>query len=353
MSAVLSTRAKKIKRRATKAGLQYVNSFDSGITRVRRGKGFSYSYQSGRTVKSKRVRERIDSLVIPPAWEEVWICRAAKGHIQAVGLDEAGRRQYIYHEAWSAVRTAAKFDRMQLFAELLPRIRRRVRKDLAGKTVTKARLLAAVTRLLDKAHLRVGNERYSSERGTRGATTLLGSNAKIEGSSVCLDFKGKSGRKRHVEFRDGKVADVISRCEEIEGQFLFSFVDDRGDCRPITSSDVNAYLSEISGEKVTAKDFRTWWGSVIAAEELGNRLEEKAELKKKDVVESVKAVAAELGNTVAVCKSSYIHPGILAAAESGELPALLKECGQTADDISELTLAEELFVTLLPRLEFS
>lgn len=345
----------KRQRRARKAGLVYVNKFDSGITRRRCGKGFTYVDADGDTVQSKTTRRRIDGLVIPPAWEDVWICESANGHIQARGVDDNQRPQYLYHETWTAVSTAAKFDRMSLMAELLPRIRRRVRKDLSGDELERERVTAAVVRLLDKAHLRVGNHRYNEERGTRGATTLSEDNVETERFRISLDFRGKSGKRREIEFWDRKMAKVISQCEEIDGQFLFCYFDRSGEECDVSSSTVNDYLNDVSGECITAKDFRTWSGSVVALGELSNLNGNESERERKAAsVAAVKSVAQELGNTVAVCRKSYIHPAILSATASGELPTLIAHAEKTGESSRrELTIDENRFTNLLPHLSFT
>ena len=338
-------------RKAARAGLYYVNDFDKGYARRRCGKGFTFLGSNGKTLKSTRVRDRIESLVIPPAWTDVWICRKSNGHVQARGNDDAGRTQYLYHEKWQAISNATKFDRMQLFAEVLPRIRRRVRKDLSGKRLERERVLAAVVRLLDKAQLRVGNERYAEERGTRGATTLETDHVDVDSFEISLDFPAKSGKHRTINFRDKKTAKVIEQCEELDGQFLFAYVDEDGVDHSVDSSLVNSYLKEIADESVTAKDFRTWWGSVMALEELAEMPEDLSETKRKKFVNQAIAAASEvLGNTKAVCRSSYIHPAIIAAAESNELPELIGKC-QAGKSLAEMTNAETLFVRLLPKLD--
>jgi DNA topoisomerase-1 len=342
------------KRRARKVGLTYVNEFDDGIKRRRCGRGFTYLTPGGRTLRSGRTRRRIDSLVIPPAWEDVWICPRANGHIQATGRDEAGRKQYIYHKKWQAISQATKFHRMHLVACRLPRIRRRVRRDLRPRRLTRSRVLAAVVRLLDRAHLRVGSERYVEERGTRGVTTLTSDHVDVDRFRIYLDFPGKSGRRRKVEFSDRKVAAVVRECEEIDGKFLFCYEDADGDESRIDSTDVNNYLREVSGTGLTAKDLRTWWGSVLALDALvdGDGIEEDARpWRDRKIVAAVKATAEALGNTPAVCRRSYIHPTILAAAASGELAQLLREHPIKDEPPRELTIAEGRFAALLSALE--
>lgn len=340
------------KRRASRAGLRYINDFDSGFARRKCGRGFTYLSTRGKTITSESTRNRIESLVIPPAWTDVWICPKSNGHIQARGVDDAGRTQYIYHPKWSAISQATKFDRLQLFSELLPRIRRRVRKDIKSKKLSRHRVLACVVRLLDKAQIRIGNEQYVKERDTRGATTLSSKHVDVEGPKVCLDFLGKSGKRREIEFSDAKVAKVINLCEEIEGQFLFCYLDD-GEEQTVDSSNVNDYLKEISAENITAKDFRTWWGSVVALAELVGLDEAMSKTqRKKAIVSAVKEAANSLGNTPGVCRKSYIHPAILAAAESGELPKLVAKAERSPTTNREWTVDETRLANLLPHLNF-
>ena len=344
------------KRRAAMAGLTYVEDFNEGSSRRRCGTGFSYLSPDGETIKNEQARGRIESLVIPPAWEEVWICSDDKGHIQCRGVDEAGRTQYIYHPLWQQASAMRKFDRMHRMAEVLPRIRRRVRKDLNSTALSKNRVVAAVVRLLDKAQLRVGNPRYAQQRDTRGATTLESSHVDVDDFKISLEFPGKSGKFREVSFSDKKTAKVIDACidADTDSDFLFCYRDEDGETYPVSSANVNEYLKDVADESITAKDFRTWWGSVIA---LSSLYEIKKDLsatdRKHKIVEAVKETSETLGNTPAVCRSSYIHPGILAAAESGELPALIKQITQDDSPVAEMTQDEIKFANLLPKLEFT
>lgn len=270
-----------------------------------------------------------------------------------MGRDEAGRRQYIYHPRWRAISSATKFDRLHLIADVLPRMRRRVRRDLNREQLDRHRVLAAVMRLIDKGNIRVGNQRYTEEHGSRGATTLTPDHVEVEGFRISLDFPGKSGQRREVEFSDSKTAEVINQCEDIDGQHLFCYQDADGDNRVIESTDVNEYLRDITGQTVTAKDFRTWSGSVIVLAALATAPEEEnAASRKKKVNAAIEAAAAALGNTKTVCRNSYVHPGILAAGESGELASLLTSASTVAArrKLSELTNDERLFAAVLPLL---
>lgn len=340
-----------VERRARKAGLRYVNSSDAGFTRRRCGNGFTYHGKRGKRITSARTLQRIEKLVIPPAWEEVWICRYTNGHIQCTGIDEAGRKQYLYHPQWQIVSNLTKFDRMYLIAALLPRIRRRIRADLRKQAASRERVLAAVVRLLDKAHIRIGTQRYATERGTAGATTLKPEHVEVHKYTVSLDFPGKSGQWHEIELTDPKVAQTVRACEEIDGQYLFSFRNGGGVPVDVDSTMVNRYLQEIAGETVTAKDFRTWAGSVIALAELADVEEPLSKTaRKRTLVAAVDTAAEELGNTRAVCRSHYIHPGIITAFTSGELPKLITLARRTRRRPAEMTEDERLFANLLPHL---
>lgn len=346
----LSKREQRGFRRAARARLRYVNNFDKGYSRRRCGRGFTYLSTRGKTIRSSRTRKRIEALAIPPSWRDVWICPRADGHIQAVGRDEAGRRQYIYHERWRAVSRAVKFDRLGLMAEVLPRVRRRVRRDLSRKRLTRDRAVAAAVRLIDKAHMRVGSEIYTDAHGSRGVTTLRDEHVAIDGMTISLDYPAKSGRRREIDINDAKVARVIDRCEEIDGQFLFCYRDDDGCFVPIDSTDVNDYLASVARRPITAKDFRTWAGTTAAFADLtGEPLPESSGARRKRVIRAVTETARMLGNTKAVARASYIHPALLAAATSGELDDLLGAAGD-APDIRELTRDECRLAALLPLL---
>ena len=344
--------------RARRAGLVYVNDFEKGYSRRRCGKGFTYLSTRGKTLRSARTRKRIEALAIPPAWEDVWICPSARGHIQATGRDEAGRKQYRYHERWHAISTATKFDRMALFGRLLPRIRQRIENDLARSKLDRRRVLAAVVRLIDEGCLRVGNERYTETHGSRGVTTLAHDNVHLDGVHISLDFEGKSGREREIELSDRRLAKVMRECADIDSQFLFCYRDASGGSeaayQPVESGDVNEWLREAASEVVTAKDFRTWWGSVIALAAIVPRLADATNRKTRDaaVREAVRETAEALGNTPAVGRSSYIHPAVLAAAENGELLVLLERTppAQRNQKTSLLDDDERRFLALLPRL---
>lgn len=306
------------------ARLRYVSDEEPGYTRRRHGKGFSYLDQSGKTIKDKAARKRIKELVIPPAWTDVWISPHANGHIQVTGRDERGRKQYIYHEKWREVRDQAKFDKMLAFGEALPDLRRTLEEHMGHTGLGRERVLATTVRLLETSCIRVGNERYREENGSYGLTTLLDRHAEVTGKSVRLRFKGKGGKAVEVTIEDSKVAKMLRRCQELPGQRLLQYVDGEGNTVEVDSADLNEYLQEHAGSEFTAKDFRTWMGSVHAIarfRELG-AAESEAEVKK-NIVAAVDYAAGELSNTRAVCRASYIHPLLLELYEKGELLELI------------------------------
>lgn len=311
--------------RAQSAGLFYVQDFQQGLSRKKCGKGFKFTDLEGKVLRCAETRKRILGLVIPPAWKDVWICADADGHIQATGFDDAGRKQYIYHPRWHEASAAHKYGRLKVIAGLLPRIRRQVKADLMIPELCKRRVVAAVVRLLDKACIRIGNRQYLEANDSRGATTLTSEHVCRNSHEISLNFKGKSGKQIELKCSDEGLASVIEDCEKSDGEFLFSYQNDKDEFVAVTSSDVNSYLFEIAKESVTAKDFRTWRGSVIALKELATMPDDLSKTaKKKTIVQAVKAAAAALGNTPAVCRSSYIHSAILSAADRNELASLMR-----------------------------
>jgi DNA topoisomerase I len=298
---------------AQEAGLVYTSDDEPGIRRVRRGRQFDYLGPNGKRIHDAATLDRIRSLAIPPAWEHVWISTRPRGHLQATGRDSRGRKQHRYHARWREVRDANKFDRMATFARVLPRLRRRVAIDLRHDALPREKVVATIVRLLETTYARVGNEEYAQQNGSFGLTTLRNRHVEVRGSRVRFLFKGKGGREVSVGVTDRRAAAVIKRCEELPGQMLFQYIDAGGERRAVTSDDVNQYLREATGEDVTAKDFRTWAGTVLAARalrELGG-FESPAEAKRK-VVEAIDIVARKLGHTRAVCRRSYVHPDVIA-----------------------------------------
>jgi DNA topoisomerase-1 len=338
--------------RALSAGLAYIQNFDSGFTRKKFGKGFKFVDADGKPVKCPVTRERIVRLVIPPAWKEVWICPDENGHIQATGIDEAGRKQYIYHPRWHEASAAYKYGRLKSFAALLPRIRRQVLADLKDDDLSKTRVVAAVVRLLDKACFRIGNRQYLMANDSRGATTLTAEHVSRCADGITFKFKGKSGKQIELVCDDEHLAKVIEDCQKSDGEFLFSYQNDNGEYVPVTSADVNAYLLEAAGEYVTAKDFRTWRGSVVAFSKLINMPDNLSKTKKKKfIADAVKAASTCLANTPAVCRSSYIHSAILDFAEEDRLAPLMREMDVKATRRTGLNQHEIKLVAFLNYIE--
>ena len=311
---------------AKDVGLLYVSHTSPGIHRRKSGKAFVYVDHSDKKIRDAKTLSRIKSLVIPPAWEDVWICASERGHIQAVGKDARGRRQYRYHPRFREGRDQAKYGHMLKFVKVLPKIRRRTRRDLGRKGMPREKVLAAIVRLLETTLIRVGNEQYAKENNSYGLTTLHNSHAKVNGATTTFRFRGKSGVQHEIDLQNKKLAKVVRQCQDLPGQELFGYLDDVGNAHDIKSDDVNAYLHEIAGDDFTAKDFRTWAGTVLAAQALQEFEQVDSEAaRKKNVVKAVESVASRLGNTKAVCRKCYIHPEIIDSYMDGSLVEMLKE----------------------------
>ena len=329
---------------AKAAGLRYVSDSQPGYTRRRRGRGFVYTDWKGNLVSDAKLRERFTKLVIPPAWKEVWICRYENGHIQAVGRDEAGRKQYIYHPAWAQVRDQVKYSKLLRFGEALPDLRQRVAADLRQRKLTRAKVTALVIALMEQTLIRIGNDEYARNNDSYGLTTLQDDHVHFDdSSSVTFEFRGKSGKEHEIALRDKRLANMVKACQELPGQRLFQYDDGQGNLAALTSGDVNAYLREATGFDFTAKDFRTWGGTILAARllyECGAASSETAA--KKQVTEAVKQVAQALGNTPAVCRGSYIHPAVFTAYEQNQLPdfygQIEQECEELLHSLDELAV---------------
>jgi DNA topoisomerase I len=307
---------------AAAAGLHYVNAGDAGYLRIGGKNGIQLRDRHGTLVRDARVRERVRRLVIPPAWTDVWICASPSGHIQAVGRDARGRKQYIYHPAWNALRGQTKFERLVPFARALPRIRARIARDLARRSMSKERVFAAVVQLLDLTHIRVGNEEYARRNNSFGLTTLRNRHVKATTGLVEFRFKAKSGKLQCIRLSDRRLVRIVKACQELPGQHLFQYVDAGGAPKAVTSSDVNGYLRTIAGNDFTAKDFRTWAGTVLAAVALCEPgTDSNAD---RTIPAAAKLVAARLGNTPAVCRKSYIHPAVIEGHLAGTLRPLLE-----------------------------
>jgi DNA topoisomerase-1 len=305
---------------ARAAGLRYTPDGGPGIRRRRAGRGFSYLDAEGAPIRDAEELRRIRALAIPPAWTDVWINPHPRGHIQATGRDARGRKQYRYHAKWRETRDETKFERLIAFAEALPGLRERVTADLGLAGIPREKTLATVVRLLDESLIRVGNAEYARDNGSYGLTTLQDDHVVIAGATVRFAFRGKSGKLHEVDVRDRRVARIVKRLQDLPGQPLFQYLDAEREAHTIDSNDVNAYLREIAGDEFTAKDFRTWAGTTLAARALRDLgpAETKTSLKA-NIVEAIDAVATRLGNTRAVCRASYIHPAVLSGYECGAL----------------------------------
>ena len=331
---------------ARAARLRYVSDRQPGIRRIRTDQGFVYKNPDGSVVSDEATIARIRKLAIPPAYEDVWVCRNQNGHLQAVGRDARGRKQYRYHPRWRQVRDEAKYGKMLLFGQNLPVIRRRVEQDLARSGLPREKVLATVVRLLEKTLARVGNEEYAKANNSFGLTTLRNRHARVQGARIEFKFRGKHGIMREIELKDRRLAAIVKRLQDMPGQELFQYIDSDGQPHSIGSEDVNDYLREITGEEITAKDFRTWAGTNLAALALRELEEFDSEAKrKKNVVRAVEAVAKMLGNTPAICRKCYIHPAIFEGYLDGSLLEGLKQRADAAldhkDGDGEALTAEE------------
>jgi DNA topoisomerase-1 len=308
-------------RSAKAAGLRYVLDLTPGIARKGQGKKASYIRPNGAVIREQVVLKRIRSLVIPPAWTDIWICPDPQGHLQATGRDARGRKQYRYHPRWNLHRNETKYDRLLSFGRLLPRIRRRVNADLRRSGLPREKILATVVRLLEATLIRIGNEEYARTNESFGLTTLRDRHVKVKGATLRFQFQGKSGIRHNVDITDRRLARIVKQSQDLPGYELFQYLDEEGARRSITSSDVNGYLQRIAGQDFTAKDFRTWAGTVLAARAL-KEYEGQCESfskAKRNVAAAIGVVAQQLGNTKAVCRKCYIHPEIVQAYLDGTL----------------------------------
>ncbi|HVU34100.1 MAG TPA: DNA topoisomerase IB [Opitutaceae bacterium] len=307
------------------AGLRYVSDDQPGIRRVRNGRTFSYRHERGGKVDDAKTLARIRRLAIPPAWTDVWICPGEDGHIQATGRDARGRKQYRYHADWRAVRDETKYERMIAFGRALPKIRRRVASDLRRRGLGREKVLATMVRLLETTLVRVGNEEYARTNGSIGLSTMRDRHVKISCGTLHFSFKGKSGQYHHIDLHDPRIAGVVHRAQDLPGQELFQYLDDEGRRQKVSSEDVNEYLRRIAGREYSAKDFRTWAGTVLAAIALAQfkAFETKAQAKR-NLVAAIEHVASRLGNTPAVCRKCYIHPVVLESYLDGATVSVLR-----------------------------
>lgn len=301
-------------------GLRYVSDARPGFTRKRYGRHFHFFDTGGERIRDEEIIARIRKLAIPPAYTNVWICPHANGHIQATGLDAKGRKQYRYHAEWRNLRDASKFSHILAFGDFLPKLRAVTAGHMSQRGLTREKVLATVVTLLEKTLIRVGNDEYARTNQSYGLTTLRHKHVDVSGHTIRFRFKGKSGKEWNLKLTDRRIARVVRACADIDGQELFKYIDDSGVVRDVTSGDVNAYLKSITGEAFTAKDFRTWTGTVLAALALQDYavFDSQAQAKK-NVVAAIECVAKKLGNTPTVCRKSYIHPQIIDAYMDGSL----------------------------------
>jgi DNA topoisomerase-1 len=320
---------------AEEAGLYYVSDDRPGYTRRAKNGEFEYLDTQGKRIRDEQRLLRIKRLAIPPAWTDVWICRSPTGHIQATGRDARRRKQYRYHERWRELRDENKFDRLADFARALPKIRRRVAKDLKLPGLPREKVLAAIVQLLDRSFIRIGNEEYARENKSFGLTTMQDRHVTVKGDRLRFRFRGKSGRQHEVAITDRRIAKIVSKCQDLPGQDLFQYVDDDREVRDVTSQDVNDYLREITNENFTAKDFRTWAGTVLTAIALSTQGEfETKKQAKANVKTAICAVAELLGNTPAVCRKCYVYPAIVEAYLSERQIAGLAEAIKIPENIN-------------------
>jgi DNA topoisomerase-1 len=342
------------KEAARAAGLRYVNDTKPGIIREPKGDGFVYRDPAGELLKDEAVLERIRSLAIPPAYTDVWICPHPNGHIQATGRDARGRKQYRYHPRWRETRDATKYERMAEFADALPVIRARVAADLRRKGLPREKVLATIVRLLETTLIRVGNDDYAKENGSYGLTTLRNRHVSVKGETMRFAFKGKSGKTWRLGIADRRVAKVVRECQDLPGQELFAYHDEDGVPRDVSSGDVNDYLREITGQGITAKDFRTWAGTVMAALALREfEAVDSQAAAKRNIRAAIEKVASRLGNTPTVCRKCYVHPDLLEGYMAGKL--VLEIAGRAEEelreDIANLRPEEAAVLALLARLK--
>lgn len=339
-------------RAAGAAGLRYTGDNRPGISRHRKGDGFVYKDARGRRITDPMTLGRIKSLVIPPAWTDVWICPIANGHLQATGRDLRQRKQYRYHPEWRRHRDDNKFSHVLGFARALPKIRRRVGRDLASSGMPRNKVLAAVVKLLETTLIRIGNDEYARTNKSYGLTTMRNGHAKVKGGQITFKFRGKSGRFHDITLQDRRLAAVVRRCQEMPGQELFAYEVEDGAVVDVGSQEVNDYLRQITGGEYTAKDFRTWAGTVLAAIALREMEACTSEAQvKKNILTAVESVAAMLGNTPAVCRKCYIHPGILDSYLSGATISTVSQRIREGIDASlrQMRPEEAAVVVLLQR----
>ncbi len=332
-------------------GLRYVSDQSPGIRREKNGDSFRYFDSENRIVRDEAVLRRIKSLGIPPAWQNVWICPFENGHLQAIGRDAKNRKQYRYHPRWREVRDETKYTRMLLFARALPKIRKRVKKDLKKPQLSRPQVLATVVRLLEISLIRVGNEEYAKQNGSFGLTTMRDRHVKVNGSKVHFTFLGKSGKSHEIRVDDKHLAPIVQKCQDLPGQELFQYLDTDGTRQKVSSEDVNDYLREITGQDFTAKDFRTWAGTVLAAITL-REFETCTSQRhaKRNITKAVESVARRLGNTPAICRKCYVHPEIFESYIQGQtIQTLEQKAEKELRNVHKLRAEEAAVLALLQR----
>ncbi len=335
---------------AESAGLRYVSDEQPGIRRRKAGKGFTYVKPGGSKVDDEATLKRIKTLAVPPAWTDVWICPHANGHIQATGRDAKGRKQYRYHARFREVRDGTKYEHMMAFAQALPAIRAKLKEHMALRGLPREKVLATVVHLLESTLIRVGNDDYVKQNKSYGLTTLRNKHVKVDGSELRFEFKGKSGKTWNLQVKDRRIAKIVRACQELPGQDLFQYIDEDGVQRDVTSADVNAYLKEITGKDITAKDFRTWAGTVLAALALKEFETFDTQAKaKKNVRAAIERVASKLGNTPTICRKCYIHPEIMSSYVEGSLLLEVKKEveSELREDLAGLKPEEAAVLSLL------
>lgn len=344
---MLSTDSVKV---ARSVGLRYVSDNRPGVRRDSTDDGFLYLDKAGNRIEDPDELDRFKALGIPPAWTEVWICPHANGHLQATGRDAKGRKQYRYHVEWCKVRNQSKFERMARFGASLPQIREQTDRHTKQRGLGREKVLATIVQLLEKTLIRVGNNEYAEKNDSFGLTTLRDDHLEVEGSTLRFSFRGKSGVEHEIEVGDRRLAKIVKHCQDLPGQELFQYYDENGEQQVVDSRDVNAYLQEVTGEDFTAKDFRTWFGTVYALLELQDvgPATSPTDAKKK-ITNAIKRAASQLGNRPATCKKYYVHPQIMEAFQTGELFPILEECQRMGQPSSpyELTAEERAILIML------
>jgi len=333
---------------AEAADLVYVSDSEPGFHRRRCGRGFTYMDAAGNTVRDPQLRERFAALAVPPAWREVWICANPQGHLLVTGRDDAGRKQYIYHPRWVAMRDQVKYERLRLFGEALPKLRTQVQADLRKQSLTQEKVTALVINLLEETLIRIGNEEYARQNETYGLTTLHDEHVEFENKAVIFEFRGKSGKEHEIAVKDRRLARLVRACQELPGQQLFQYIDENGEVCGLTSTQVNVYLRTVTGCDFTAKDFRTWGGTVTAARLLhqtGPGATQKES--ERNIAQVIKQVAEELGNTPAVCRQHYVHPAILKTYLAGHLSSVYASVAQSQKNRPSLPTDEAVVHAIL------